>query len=163
MAVKHLEWFKAGAILGAFLYFVMPIVNSIVGSATYGVTFSVYNIRGSLAAFSESGSAFAQYLLQLAGLQWSLPALLIVVIGTGGLVILARFITGLLKVPAKHMLVGTLALAAVLEGLIVAGGFNQIVGIFSIEFVIFAGLTGFVLALLIKNLYKSVFKMPLPA
>ena len=162
--IKNFEWFKAGAILGAFIAIVLPIVNQLVGQATYGVTFSVYNIRANLQAFIQSGKGFSEMLLHLAGIQWSLPSILGIALGTGLLVILSRYIIGAIlpRLKAQDRMVAVFALASVLLGFITAGGFNQAIGMFSVELLVFAALTGFVLSYLVRAIYKRA-RLTIPA
>ena len=155
LKVKNFEWFVSGAVLGLLLSVILPVVNTIVGSAQVGITFSIYNIRGSLAAFQQGGTTFSNWLLQLAGLQWSIPGILMAMFGVGLLVLLSRYVLGWLKIPAKHMMLAVFTLASVLQGLIMSTTFNELFGQFSIEMVIFAGLTGLILAFLVKALYKT--------
>jgi len=161
---KYGEWFKAGAVLGLFISIFLPIVNNLVGSAEYGITFSVVSIRQQLSQFATSGSAFSEWLLSFTQFSFNVPQILMTMVGTGLLVLAARHIIGLVGLPknAKHKVIAVYSLASVFLGLIFAGGIQQAVGQFNLSFVFAAAVTGFALAFLVEMLYKNVLKWTLP-
>ena len=157
--IKFFNWFKAGALLGLALPLLMSFVTwllGLLGQETIGITFATYGIKENILAYVGTGNVFGSYLLSYIG-EITFPGMIASAVGLGVLVYLARYIAGWLKLKAKIMLPAVFVLAALLQGVLMTLQLPK----FEILPLLFLGLTGYVLSLVLKATYKKMkWKVP---
>jgi len=147
--MKNLEWAKAGFIMGALLSVVLPLLVAI---PSFGITFSIYNIRDNITQYVGAGTVFGQYLLSFVG-ELSLPGLVVAGLGMGVLVLLARFVVGALKfIPVKYTFPAVFVVAALAQGMIM----TLQLPVFEFMPLVYLAITAFILSFLLKVIYKQL-------